>query len=250
VKIGALVLVRMGSSRLPGKPLKQVMGTSILDFLLLRLGQCRRLDQIIVTIPNGQKDDVLQKHCEKRNISFFRGDEEDVLGRIAGAVAKFQLDAGVTIFGDCPLIDPAIVDSTIDYFKSQRGKYDFVGNDLKTTFPPGMEVEVFTKESIHQASLIESDPSIREHGTLHIRQNPSQFKLHNIECSGKFFRPELELELDSQEDFEVIEKVITHFHPRTDFSLDEIIDYMDKNPELLAKNGNVPRKWKEYRNED
>ena len=250
MKIGALVLVRMGSSRLPGKPLKQVMGTSILDFLLTRLGQCQMLDQIIVTMPDGPKDDVLQKHCEERNISFFRGDEDDVLGRISGTVDEFKLDAGVTVFGDCPLIDPNIVDTTIQYFKAHHGKYDFVGNDLKTTFPPGMEVEVFTKESIHKASSIESNPAIREHGTLHIRQNPLDFKLHNIESSGKLLRPELELELDSQEDFEVIEKIITHFHPRNDFSLEEIIDYMDKNPELRKKNGNVPRKWKEYRNED
>ena len=114
-----------------------------------------------------------------------------------GALESVSATIGVEVFGDCPLIDPLIVDDIVTKFLD-HARYDFIGNDLKTTYPPGMEVEVFSVAALQDSDdrVAASDP-IREHGTLFIRQNPQLYKVINLAAEGKRRRPEVELEVDS-----------------------------------------------------
>ncbi len=158
---------------------------------------------------------------------------------------------GVEVFGDCPLIDPIVVDFIIDKFLNDKDDPDFVGNDLKTTFPPGMDVEVFKVSALNDADSKIKDPTIREHGTLYIRQNPSFYKVKNIVAPTKWHRPELELEVDTEEDIYVVSKIFEHFlsEKNQNFGIDDIIEFMDSNPNLKKMNAEVPRRWKEARGE-
>jgi len=159
---------------------------------------------------------------------------------------------GVEVYGDCPLIDPVIVDMIIEDFLNDENDPDFVGNDLKTTFPPGMDVEVFKVSALADADRRIDDPDIREHGTLYIRQNPTIYKVRNIEAPKKWYRPELELEVDTEEDIYVVLKIFEHFYSvkNKNFSINDIIEFMDDNPDLKKLNSEVPRRWKEVRGED
>lgn len=248
MKVAAVVLVRMGSSRLPGKPLKLLAGREVLGRLIDRLNLCHRLDTIVVATSDLPQDDAIEEFCQSESVSCYRGDEHDVLGRMAGALHAYKAEVGVTIFGDCPLIDPAIVDELI--VRYQTSQMDFVGNDLKTSYPPGMEVEVFSLTAITLASQSETDPAIREHGTLHIRQNlQGTFKVLNVEAPLPLRRPELELELDTAEDLSVLEQIVAHFTPRSDYTLAELISFMDAHPEIARTNQDVHRVWKQFRDE-
>lgn len=247
MKIVAIVAVRMGSSRLPGKVMREVAGKPLLGHLLDRLERAERLDGIVVATSRRPENDVIASYCGTRGIACFRGEEDDVLGRMLGALQAQRATVGVEVFGDCPLIDPWIVDRFIDFFVQSDGTLDFVGNDLTTTWPPGMEVEVFSVAAFADADRRCTDPAIREHGTFFIRQNPDLYRLRNIEAPAEFRRPDLELEVDTAEDLAVIEQVLAHFASRREVSLSDLIAFMDAHPEIASANRDVPRRWKEFR---
>ncbi|HLH89450.1 MAG TPA: glycosyltransferase family protein [Xanthobacteraceae bacterium] len=248
-KVVAIVAVRMGSSRLPGKVLRIVAGKPLLGHLLDRLALARRLDGIVVATSIRAENDAIARYCAGRGVACFRGDEDDVLGRMVGALESQGATVGVEVFGDCPLIDPAIVDHFVDEFAQAGGTLDFVGNDLTTTWPPGMEVEVFAVTALADAARRCRDPAIREHGTLHIRQNPALYHLRNIEAPAEFSRPDIELEVDTAEDLAVIEQVLIHFANWPAVGLADLIAFMERHPDVAAANRNVPRRWKEFRSD-
>ena len=221
----------------------------LLGFLIERLRLCWTIDEVVVATSIENENDVIEEFCANEGIACFRGSEEDVLKRTLGALESVSATIGVEVFGDCPLIDPLIVDDIVTKFLD-HARYDFIGNDLKTTYPPGMEVEVFSVAALQDSDyrVAASDP-IREHGTLFIRQNPQLYKVINLEAEGKRRRPEVELEVDSREDLDVVTAIIQHFDPRIDFSLDEVLRFLDDNPEIVEINRSVHRRWKEFRDD-
>jgi spore coat polysaccharide biosynthesis protein SpsF (cytidylyltransferase family) len=245
----AAVAVRMGSSRLPGKAMREIAGKPLLGHLLDRLALARRLDGVVVATSRRAENDIIAEYCRTCGTACFRGDEDDVLGRILGALRAQDAAIGVEVFGDGPLIDPAIVDRFVDLFVQMDGQFDFIGNDLTTTWPPGMEVEVFSVAALADAAGRCGDPAVREHGTLFMRQNPGLYRLRNIEAPSEFRRPEIELEVDTAEDLAVMEAVLRHFSHRPDVGLSELIGFMDAHPDIAGRNREVPRRWKEFRSE-
>lgn len=245
----AIIQVRMGSSRFPGKAMHDVMGKPLLGHLITRLRRSIFLDDVVVATSVNPENDIIGTFCKNENIPCYRGDEDDVLGRTLEALQFMNATIGVEVFGDCPLIDPAVVDFIIEKFFNNIEKSDFVGNDLKTTFPPGMEVEVFNVDALKDASKRTNDSAIRENGTLFIRQNPSLYNLMNIVAPKKWNRPDLELEVDTKEDVYVITKIIEHFtiNNNENFGIEEIIKFMDANTNIKNKNINVHRNWKIFR---
>jgi len=238
----------MRSSRLPGKVIKPILGKPLLGYLLDRLQRSITIDEIVVATSRQRDDDVIQSYCDSRGVLCFRGSEVDVLERLLKALRWRYATTGVLVFGDCPLIDPDVVTEVVDYFQRSR-QYDFVGNDLYTTYPAGMEVEVFSVDALEDSAGRCISAEIREHGTLFIRTHPNIYKVHNVDAPSRWRRPDLVLEVDTIEDITVMKKIISQFPGRTDFSLVEIIDYLDKNPAVSALNQGIPRRWKQFRNE-
>lgn len=248
--IVAAVVVRMGSSRLPGKTLAEVNGRPLLGFLIERLKQSRLITHIVVATTDTAKDDAIADYCAAKGLAIFRGSEDDVLERMIGAYRSQSADICVEAFGDGPLIDPEVVDLVIQRFIDSNGTVDLVGNDMKTTYPPGMDVEAFSMTAFEKSDGMATDPDIREHGTGFMRQNPDVFRLLNIEAPEHQRRPEFEIEVDTAEDFGVVKSIIEHFAPKTNFTLDEIIAFLDTRPDIVALNQDVHRRWKEYREDD
>jgi spore coat polysaccharide biosynthesis protein SpsF (cytidylyltransferase family) len=244
----AVIPARMNSSRLPGKVMIPVMGKPLLGHLIDRLQLCNGLDEILVATTIGGGNDAIRAYCEGRNVPVFRGSELDVLERLVQALEWREAETGVLVFGDCPLIDPAIVTRAVNFFGS-LGQYDFVGNDLSTTWPPGMETEVFKVNALADSAQRCTDTNIREHATLYLRQHPDLYRLHNLDAPPHLHRPELSLEVDVSEDLMVIEAIMTEFNGRADITLKEIISYMDENPALAACNRDIPRVWRQYRHD-
>ncbi len=243
-RVIATVQVRMGSSRLQGKTLLEINGQPLLGHLLDRLERTRRLNGVVVATPIGPDNDPVEQYCQTRGIACYRGSEDDVLDRMLKAVQWMRATIGVEVFGDCPLIDPAIVDAMVDAYVDADGALDFIGNDLTTTYPPGMEVEVFSVAALEDSARRASDPAVREHGTLFIRQNPSLYRIRNVEAPPHHHHPDLELEIDAPEDVPVISAIIRQFSGKPDFTLDDVIAFMGNNPALTKLNTDVPRRWK------
>ena len=244
-KILGFICARLGSSRLPGKMLMDIGGKPAIKCVYDRFSRSKYIDKVVVATTDTVKDDPLCEYLEENGIDYFRGDEDDVLGRISNAIDFYNPDICVEVYGDAPFNDHLIVDEFICKFLNSN--YDFLGNDLKTTYPPGLDVEVFKSESLLHAARIESDPAIREHGTLAIRMRPKTFNIKNIIAPKDLFRPNFQLSLDTIEDLNVFNKMLSVLNH--DVSAIDLIKYLDKNLEILNENQSITRKYSMYRDE-
>jgi spore coat polysaccharide biosynthesis protein SpsF len=239
LNIVAIVQARMSSTRLPGKVLKKIKGKFILDYVVDRLRMCKNLDKIVLATTTNKKDDKLQQYAIDKKIDYYRGSEEDVLSRYYYAAKEFRADIIVRITSDCPLTDPEVVDKTIK--KHIEDKADYTANTIIRTFPRGLDVEVFNYEVLQYGFKNAKKEHQREHVTPYIRENPDKFKIVNIEQDDRLKRPDIRITIDTEEDFILISKIIDSFN-NINFKTRDIIDFLDKNPDLLKINKNIKQK--------
>lgn len=236
MKTVAIVQARMGSTRLPNKVMSLIVGKPLIELLLARLSNARSIDEIVVATSLDTRDDVMAKHVENIGYKVFRGSENDVLDRYFRAAVAVSADVIVRITGDCPLIDPAIVDSTVS-LRIQSGA-DYASNSAPPSFPDGLDTEVFTMSSLALAHAHATTAAQREHVTPYIRES-GQFRTANLisAIDVSFMR----WTVDEPADLEVVRNVFDHFDPRTDFDLSDIIALTKANPELFAGNQHLRR---------
>lgn len=241
MKIVATIEARMSSSRLPGKPLLQAKGISMLEHLVRRLKTCNSLDEIILATTTNKADDILDRHSKELKISSFRGSEEDVMQRVLDAAIFYEADVIVEITGDCPIIDPQLIEQAISIYKNNDA--DYVSNGNIRSYPDGMDVQVYSTAVLSRSASMTNDPLDREHVTLHIRNNPKLFSRINIISPPELFWPDLGLTLDEEDDYKLLKKIISFFEKRNPiFSCYEVISYLKKNKHLLSINASVSRK--------
>ena len=144
-KVVGIVQARMGSTRLPGKVLKKINDTTVIKFMLDRLSLSKNLDKIIIATSKNPKDKELVKYINQLGYDIFVGDEFDVLDRFYNAAEHINYNTIVRLTGDCPLIDPLLLDNVINFYTNSD--YDYVSNTNPPTFPDGLDVEVFSYSS-------------------------------------------------------------------------------------------------------
>ena len=149
--IGVIVQARMGSNRLPGKILKKVLDKPLLQFEIERLARCRAIDALTVATSSGPLDDPVEELLGRLDITCYRGSEEDVLDRYYQAAVLCRFEHIVRISGDCPLIDPGVVDRVVRFYLDHIDQFEYVNNISPRTFPSGQEVEVFSFRSLATA---------------------------------------------------------------------------------------------------
>ena len=236
MKTVAIVQARMGSARLPGKVMRSICGTPMIGVLLARLSGARRIDEIVLATTDHPRDEPLAEYVRALGHTVFRGSEADVLDRYYRAASLAQAELIVRITGDCPLVDAAVVDAVIGKFLESA--VDYASNVEPATFPDGLDVEVFTFNALETAWKTAAVAREREHVTPFIRES-SQFRrashVHATDASGERWT------VDEAEDFDVVESVFKHFHPRRDFSWLEVLALRDQHPEWFAANRHLPR---------
>ncbi len=102
-KIGAIIQARMTSIRLPGKVLTDIEDKPMVWHVINRLRGSRKLNDIILAIPDTKENDILEKFAKDNKVKYFRGSEEDVLSRYYQAAKKFKAEVVVRITADCQL---------------------------------------------------------------------------------------------------------------------------------------------------
>jgi spore coat polysaccharide biosynthesis protein SpsF len=123
LKVVAIIQARMGSTRLPGKVLKDLEGETVLARVVNRLRRARLIDEVVVATTDRAADDAIVKECRSLSVSVSRGDQDDVLDRYFRAAQLAEADVVVRITSDCPLIDPEITDKTVAAFLETRPDY-------------------------------------------------------------------------------------------------------------------------------
>ena len=200
---------RTGSTRLPGKVLKEINEKSLLQIHLDRLKKCKLVSEIIVATTTNSEDDILFNLVFTWGYNASRGSETDVLDRFYKTVKDKKADWIVRVTSDCPLIDPELVDKVIDFV--QTNNKDYGSNTLIENFPDGQDIEVIKFSALEIAWRNAKLSSEREHVTPFIRNNSDfkgghLFSAINYPCDFDFSK--IRMTVDESKDFELIKKLI------------------------------------------
>lgn len=239
--IAAIIQARTGSTRLPGKVMKNLCGKTVLAHDIERVSQSKLIDKIIIATTTLKADDVIVDEAKKCGVDVFRGSEDDVLSRYYLAANEVGANTIVRITSDCPLIDPIILDNIISYYLNQG--YEIATNassDLsKRTFPRGLDVEVFSFFMLEKAYTNAKEKYQREHVTPYIYENAKAIGYYLNDKDYSYYR----WTLDTDEDWELISKIYEKlYHGKHDFYLPEILGVMKQNPSFYDINKTVEQK--------
>lgn len=247
MKILCIVQARIGSERLPGKVIREISGKPMILYTLDRLEKSKYINKLILATSLENREKPLVDIAIKSGFQVFRGDEANVLKRYKDASDKYSGDIIIRVTGDCPLIDPVIVDNVITYFKMNN--YDYVRLDVPNSFIRGFDVEIFTKDALDRVyntvfnmkSDEQTDTDMcKEHVTYYMYRHPKEFKIGYVHGSD-FYNKDYRLCVDTMEDFKLVESIYKYF--KDEFvSSRYIVSYLDKNPEICKINSNIQQK--------
>lgn len=239
-RIIATIEARMTSSRLPGKVLLPAAGQPMLWHLVQRLRSVASLADIVIATTVNATDDPIVDFAKRNGVSVHRGSEADVLARVVGAGQAAQADVLVEITGDCPVIDPDLVEQTIRTFLAHDS--DYVSNSIVRSYPDGMDTQVMKFGALQRSAELTSDPLDREHVSRFIYQHPEMFSLVHVVAPPSLTWPELGLTLDEPNDYDLLKALIEGFPDNQLFGCGEAIRFLRENPHLLEINRDVVRK--------
>ena len=236
MKTIAIVQARMGSTRLPGKVMATLAGRPLIEFLLSRLSRSALIDTIVVATTTSDTDAELARHVAQLGYQVYRGSEDDVLDRFYQAALPLRPDAVVRITGDCPLVDPELVDTIIAAYRDNE--VDYTSNVAPATYPDGLDVEVFSFEALERAYHEAQTPFEREHATPFLRES-GLFRTLNV--TGETDYSTLRWTVDEPADLAVIRAVVDGLSPRTDFSWRDVVALSERTPEIFTSNDHIKR---------
>jgi len=240
-KVVATIEARMTSTRLPGKVLLEIGGKPALAYMINRIKQSRLVDDIVVATTVNDSDEPIIDLCNKIGCKYFRGREEDVLLRVLEAAKSVNADIIVELTGDCPFIDPDIIDKVIELYFS--GDYDYASNVVERSFPDGFDTQVFSVQSLEKVARMTDDPIDRVHVSCYFYNNPHKFKLANLLADKDSTWPDLRLTIDEPADYQLLKVIDQKLQERKGmFSVNEVISLLKQEPELIELNKHVRAK--------
>ena len=236
--ISAIVQARMGSTRLPRKVLKKIMGKPMLWHLINRVKKSKYIDTIIIATTKDKKDDAIEDFANKYNLGIYRGSENDILDRYYNAARKYNADVIVRIWGDCPLSDPEIIDKTIEEFLTYKA--DYANNFSPPTFPVGMNVEIYSFNTLEQIWKEIKNPFFRDYPFEYFYANQESFRAiyvkNNVDLS------DINWTVDYIEDFKLVTKIFEKLNSKDKvFNMKDILELVGKHPELSDINKGLER---------
>jgi spore coat polysaccharide biosynthesis protein SpsF (cytidylyltransferase family) len=232
----AIVQTRMGSSRLPGKALRPISGKPILGHIIERLKKVKGISAVCVATSVDKGDDAIEEYCRTIKMACYRGSENDLLDRFYQAALMMKAQHIVRIWGDCVLIDPAIIELVIKRYDEDH--LDFCSNGHPASFPRGNDLEVFSFTALETAWREAKDQFYREYMSDFIWRNPDRFKTGNVSQDKDL--SSMNWCVDYPEDLAFATKVIEHFGKRL-FHMEDVLRFIAEQPELATMNKGLTR---------
>lgn len=235
----AIIQARMGSTRLPGKMLLDIAGKPAVAHVVERAKAAARIDRVVLATTTASADDALAAWAATAGVPVFRGSEHDVLDRYYECAKANGADAVVRLTGDCPLLDPAVVDAVIACY--WEAACDYVSNIHPPTYPDGLDTEVFSFAALERAWKEAKLPSEREHVTPYIWKHPELFRTKNYELRTTDKAAAVSTErwtLDTPEDLEFLRRVVAACQ---DFSFESVLAVLRAHPDWRDVNAKFVR---------
>ena len=236
-KITVIIEARTGSTRLPNKVLAKIEDRPMIFYVINRAKKIKSVEQIVLSTTKEKNDQVLLEIAEKNGIIGFVGDTDDVLNRDYQCALKVSADPIIRITGDCPLLDPNVVENMLQFFL--KNNYDYVSNRITPTYPDCLDAEIYSFETLQKTAQEAKWSSERELVTTYITKNPKKFKIFNYEGKDDFSN--LRWAVDQEEDLRFVREVYSKMKPKIDFSMTEMLELISKNPYLSEINKDIMR---------
>ena len=236
-KITVMIQARTGSSRLPNKVLEKIENKPMIWHVINRVKQIKSVQQIALITTNENSDKVLLKIAEDEGIIGFAGSTDDVLDRHYQCAQKIDADPIIRITGDCPLIDPFLVEDILQFYLTHN--FDYVSNTIIPTYPDGLDTEIFSFSTLEKLAHYVKLHSEREHVTLAIPKNPQLFQFFNYK--NKEDLSSFRWTVDRDVDLQFVREIYSRMAPRTIFSMDDVLKIITQEPNLLTINKGIHR---------
>ncbi len=234
----AILQARVSSSRLPEKVLRPILGKPMLQHQVERIQRSHKVDKVIVATSTDTSDDKIQALCQEISIDCFRGSLDNVLDRYYNAAKKYNADHIIRLTGDCPLLEPSLIDEAIAFYQSQD--HDYICNTVHPTFPDGYDIWVFRFSALEKAWKEAQLLSEKEHVVMYIKNHPELFQIGSWEQEEDLSA--LRWTVDEAEDFALIEKIYQDLYPENPhFGMKDILAYLEKHPHLKTINTQFQR---------
>jgi len=240
MKTVAIIQARMGSTRLPGKVMKDIIGKPVLCHVIERVERAAGVDEIVVATTLNNEDQEICDLASKMNVSYFCGSEHDLITRVYDAAVFFRADLIVDITADCPLVDPGIIDNLIATFRNNEGHVGYVSNVLPDTWPVGFGVQVYDIGTLSFLNdRVRGD--LREHTGWNVRMFGSEIKSINVSAPSRYRFPYFRMTLDTHEDYKAITAVFEHFN-HNHFRAEEAVEFLSRTPSVVKINQHIEQK--------
>jgi spore coat polysaccharide biosynthesis protein SpsF len=237
-----IIQARMTSSRLPGKILLPLGEKPILQVMIERLTRLKHPHKIIIATTNDDSEGPIIDFCKKHQIDCFKGHPNDVLKRFYDTAKSHQLqpnDLVIRLTSDCPFIDPQIIDNMLLFYKNNS--YDYVSNAINKTYPLGLSAEIFSFKMLCEAHQEAKKPFEREHVTPFMyHTNPKNYKIGSFEDTQN--NAHYRLTIDEKDDYLCLQALSNALNHRLDFTYEELIHTLNKNPHIAKLNASVNQK--------
>jgi len=233
-----IIQARTDSTRLPNKMLKDIQGKPLILHVIQRAQHAKLLNSIVLATTTRAVDTPLANLVHAQGIPVYRGECDDVLDRYYQAATQFHADVIVRITGDCPLIDPRVIDQIVQVFLQHH--YDYVTNTLQPTYPDGLDVEVFSYQALTKAWKEATFASEREHVTTYLRNHPEKFTQYDVKNPVDLSK--YRWTVDNQEDLEFVREIYSRLYPKEKiFYMEDILTLLQQHPELQEINAGIQR---------
>ena len=241
-RVIAIIQARMSSTRLPGKVLLDLGGRPVLERMIERVKRAKNVTETVVATTTDPSDDAIVELCQKLGTPVFRGSLPDVLDRYYQCALEYKADYVVRLTGDCPLIDPELIDEVI--YGLFDPPEDFSCNRLPPpfgrTFPIGLDVEACTFQALENAWKNATEKHQREHVMPYLYETPGKFQVIQLQNDEDY--GDMRWTLDTPQDLELLREVIKRLGGRNDFSWEEVLELFLKDPDLAKINSSVQHK--------
>lgn len=234
-KIIGVVQVRMGSSRLPGKVMEEIESRPMAWHIVDRLRQAGSLSDVVIAVPDGPQDERIRAFADSCSIPYYAGSESDLIDRIYKTAVQFQSEAIVRITGDCPLVDPDVVDLLVKNYLNRKEKLDYVSNVRPRTFPHGLDTEVYPLTTLEKLWHQIQDPYYREWFPIYLWEHEHEYRTFNVRHSENLSH--LRWTVDYNEDLAFVRKLYEQlYRPGRAFGMLDVLALLKAHPEFATIN--------------
>ncbi len=238
-KVVGILQARMGSTRLPGKILAEIVGQPMLAIIARRALGTEHLDELVIATTVLTEDDPVEALARNLGVTCFRGSVDDCLDRYYHAAKRSKAATIVRLTGDNPLVGAEFVNWVLEEYLQAARPYDYVGSSRSGTFPVGLSVEVFSFRALEVAWRGDTDKDRREHVTTYIYVHPDVFRVRHLACEQNYSH--MRWTVDTEEDLDFVRRIYDHFG-NDEFTWTDTIRLLKRHPDWLEINRHVQQK--------